>query len=82
MRYAFTDKEIKELLKNLTILIDTREQKNHIQQWLTSKKIKTKSKKLDYGDYSCFIPPVEGITDRPLFFDRDIVIERKKDIDE
>lgn len=82
MRYAFTDKEIKTLLNNLTILVDTREKKGHIELWLTSKKIKTKSQKLDYGDYSCFIPPVEGITTRALYFDRDIVIERKKDIDE
>lgn len=82
MRYRFTDKEIKELLKNLTILIDTREQKGHVKSWLDSNKIKSKSQKLDYGDYSCFIPPVEGITTKPLYFDRDIVIERKKDIDE
>lgn len=82
MRYRFTDKEIKELLKNITILIDTREQKSHVKSWLDSNKIKSKSQKLDYGDYSCFIPPVEGITTKPLYFDRDIVIERKKDIDE
>lgn len=82
MRYRFTDKEIKELLKNLTILIDTREQKGHVKSWLDSNKIKSKSQKLDYGDYSCFIPPVEGITTKPIYFDRDIVIERKKDIDE
>ena len=82
MRYRFTDREIKELLKNLTILIDTREQKGHVKSWLDSNKIKNKSQKLDYGDYSCFIPPVEGITTRPIYFDRDIVIERKKDIDE
>lgn len=82
MRYRFTDKEIKELLKNITILIDTREQKGHVKSWLDSNKIKSKSQKLEHGDYSCFIPPVEGITTKPLYFDRDIVIERKKDIDE
>lgn len=85
MYNKFTDKEIKTLLSNLVIILDTREKKNHIEEWFKNKKIKTKSKKLDYGDYSCFIEcnkETEDIIFKDLYFDRDIAIERKKDLDE
>lgn len=85
MRFKFTDKEITVLLKNLVVLIDTREQKTHIKEWLDKNKIKNKKQKLDYGDYSCFIQcngDTNKIIDRDIYFDRDIAIERKKDIDE
>ncbi len=40
MRYNFTDKEIKEILSNLTVVIDNREQANlHITDWLDKKKL-------------------------------------------
>lgn len=84
MRYRFTDKELKEILDNLVIIIDTREQANtHIVSWLESKKKKYKSQKLDYGDYSCYLPAgsFSGQT-RDIYFTNDIVIERKFCIDE
>lgn len=37
MRSKFNDKQIKTLLDNLVIVSDTREQKNHVQEWLKSK---------------------------------------------
>lgn len=85
MRYKYNDKQIKILLDNLVIVSDTREQKNHIQEWLKSKKIKCVSKKLDYADYSVYIEynkNTEDIISKDIWFDRDICIERKKDIDE
>lgn len=84
MRRVFTDKEIKKIKDNLTILVDTREQKNqHILDFFDKKNIKYRVHKLDYGDYSCMIPggTIEGQA-QDIYFDRDIVIERKACIDE
>lgn len=84
MRIKFTDTELKNVLKNLTILIDTREQENHhVIEFLDKKKIPYKVKKLDFGDYGCMLPvnSFEG-QEREIYFDRDIVIERKNGIDE
>ncbi len=84
MRLYYTEKEQKELLKSIVVLIDTREQENaHILQFLERKKVRTKSKKLDFGDYSFFIPanPELGIN-RDIWFDKEIVVERKGSLTE
>jgi ERCC4-type nuclease len=82
IKYSFTDKEIKELLSGLVILVDTREQGNsHILKYFESHKIPHKKRKLDYGDYSAYLPKNEG-----LGIQRDIyltaAIERKNSVDE
>ena len=83
MRYKFTEKEIKKILDNLTILIDTRENSNsHIIDFFNKKKIPYKVQKLDFGDYSCVIP--RGTIDRftsDIYFTNDFVIERNFGID-
>lgn len=84
MRIKLTEKEIKEALKSLVIIADTREQKNkNVLAWLDSKKIKYKVKKLDCGDYSCYLPAgaIKGV-DKDIYFDKEIVIEKKANIDE
>lgn len=84
MRYHYTDKEKKEILNNMVILVDTREQENkHILEFFNKKKIQYKSKKLDFGDYSFMLPamPELGIT-KPLMFDNEIVVERKGSLTE
>lgn len=84
MRYVFSDKEIDKINKELTILVDNREQANgHIIRFLESQKINYKSMTLNYGDYSVMIPMgcFEGQT-RDIYFTNDIVIERKSCIDE
>ena len=84
MRYHYTEKESKEILNNLTILVDTREQENkHILEYFDKKKVKYKGKKLDFGDYSFMLPamPELGII-KPLFFDNEIVVERKGSLTE
>lgn len=84
MRYKFTDKEVKEILDKMVVLIDTRENANmHITDWLKKKKRPFKSQKLDFGDYSCYLPvgTFEG-QKRDIYFTNDIVIERKFCIDE
>ena len=67
--------EKREFLKKITVLVDTREQKNeHIISVLKQLGIMFENRKLDYGDYS-FI--VEGKD-----FSHSCVVERKAKIDE
>lgn len=84
MRLYYTEKELKQILDSMVILVDTRENANgHIIDFFNSKKIKYKSKKLDYGDYSVMVPcnPELGIM-KDTFFDDEIVIERKGSLTE
>lgn len=82
--YKYTDKEIEQIVKSITILVDTREKENsHITEWLTKKKIPFKTKALSNGDYSFFIPANESLNiERDLYFDHEIMIERKASLDE
>jgi len=82
--YKYTQKELKELLQSLTILVDTREQKNeHITEYLVDKDIPYENKKLDFGDYSFMLPENSqaGIV-RDIYFNNQIIIERKRSLDE
>lgn len=81
-QYRFTDKELKDLLKSITIIVDTREQANqHIIKYFENRKIPYITRKLDYGDYSCYLPsnPELGIM-RDTYFD--CYIERKGSLEE
>lgn len=84
MRYKFTDAEIKKIQDNLTVIVDSREQRNeHIINYFNKRNIPYRVMKNDFGDYSCYIPA--GTIDRftsDIYFDRDIAIERKANIDE
>ena len=54
--YRFTDREIKKILDNLTICVDSREQSNqHIIDFFDKKKVPYVVEKLPFGDYSCKI---------------------------
>jgi ERCC4-type nuclease len=82
--YRYTDAEQKQLLKSMIILVDTRENVNdHITGYFSSKGVAFKSCKLDSGDYSAMLPaaPDLGIV-RDTYFDRQIIIERKADLNE
>lgn len=82
--YKYTDKEKKEIISSLTVLVDTREQKNeHILKYFDQKNVKYKIQKLDYGDYSFMIPenPELGIQ-RDLYFSDQIIVERKGCLEE
>lgn len=87
MQYKFSDKELKEILKNIVIIIDSREQVNkHILDYFDKKKKKYRIEKLDQGDYSACIESNEitkklGIN-RDWYFSNDIAIERKNSVDE
>lgn len=79
IRLRLTEKEVKDALKQLTIQIDSREQKEHIEQYFIKSKIPYKKLKLDQGDFSCYIPKgaIKGV-EHDLTLDKYIVIERKK----
>jgi len=84
LRLKYTENESKELLKSIVVLVDTREQENsHIIDFLEKKKVKYKERKLEFGDYSFYLPANEqlGIT-RDIWFDKDIVVERKGSLSE
>lgn len=70
----WTDKELAEELKKLTVICDTREKDTHCEEYFKSKKIPTVTRKLDAGDYSAQIGD--------LSMEREIVVERKRNLDE
>ena len=75
---------MEELISSMTILVDTREQKNnHITDYFDRKKINYKRKALNYGDYSFMIPANEKLSiPRDLYFNNSCVIERKGSLEE
>lgn len=82
--YKYNENEISQILRSIVILSDTREKKNdHILSYFDSKNITWKKQKLDYGDYSCMIPANEELgIPRDLYFDHEIMVERKANLDE
>jgi len=82
LTFQYTDTELKKIMSTLTIIIDSREQRNeHILAYFDEKKVAYEVSKLDTGDYSCKIPKNEayGIT-RDLYLSS--AVERKNSIDE
>lgn len=75
---------MEELISSITILVDTREQKNnHILEYFDKKNIKYKKKALEYGDYSFMLPANEKLSiPRDLYFHNKICIERKASLEE
>ena len=84
MRFHFSDKEIKQLLASMVVLVDTREQENaHILSYFDKKQVPYEKKSLSYGDYSAFLQKNEEFgVNRDIFFDNSIVVERKGSLDE
>lgn len=83
-KYRYTETEKKMLYDSISIIIDTREKKNeHITKYFEAKNIPYKKKSLEQGDYSFYIPKNESLNiPRDMYFDRDIVIERKGSLEE
>jgi len=80
-KYKFSVEDIKKLTKSMVILVDSREQRNgHILDYFTRQGIPYQVEKLDYGDYSFYIPAKAAGKD--IYFHRDIVIERKASLEE
>ena len=70
----WTEKELAEELKKLSIICDTREQDRHVSEYFEKHKIQHITRKLDTGDYSAQLGS--------LSFERDVVVERKRNLDE
>lgn len=83
-RYTYTEDELLEILKSITIIVDSREKSNaHITDYFDKHNIPYIIKKLDCGDYSFKIPANEklGIV-REMTFEKEICIERKNSAEE
>ena len=75
MRRHYTDKEITDLLKQMIIVCDTREQENgHVTGYFDKRKVAHTSRKLDTGDYSAMIGD--------MTLEHEVVVERKANLDE
>lgn len=75
MKRHYTDKEISDLLKQLTIICDSREQVNgHVTGYFDKNKVAHTTRNLDTGDYSAMIGD--------LTLEHDVVIEKKNGLDE
>lgn len=91
MLLKFTDTEIKKLLKNIVILVDTKEQRNeHVIEYFTRHKRKYKRQSLKEADYSAYIEYnaetskiLESVgVHRNLYMTDVVLIERKGSLDE
>jgi len=84
--FKYSEKEIKEIVDSMVILVDTREHEgknDHILNIFDKKGIKYKKKKLDYGDYSFMIPKNEDLNiPRDLMFYNKCIVERKASLEE
>lgn len=82
--YKISTNDLKNIIKQLVILVDTREQKNqHITNYFDKNKIPYRVEKLEFCDYSFLLPPMPEynlITD--LYFHHSIAIERKASLEE
>lgn len=73
-------------MKSIIILCDTREHEGkntNITDYFDAMKIAWKKCKLDYGDYSFCLPMNQDLgIPRDLYFDKQIMVERKANLDE
>lgn len=79
--FKYSVEQIKKMLKEMIVLVDSREQKNaHILEYFQRQGIPYEVEKLDYGDYSCKLPA--SAAGRDIYFHDSIVIERKNSLEE
>lgn len=80
----YKDKEIKQIIDSMIILVDSREKKiSHLLMYFKSNKIDFIEYKLDYGDYSFKIPKNESLEIlEDIYFTDEIAIERKANAEE
>ena len=84
MKRYYTDKEYRQLIKNMVVLCDTKDKQNqHILDKFDKQKIEYKAKSLKTGDYSFMIKacPELGFQYDTYFTD-ELCIERKNSLSE
>ena len=73
-----TDRELNDIIDDMVVIVDTREQKNgHLLKYFDDNGIKWVCKKLDTADYSFELPNYKH-----LGLDRKILVEKKNSLDE
>lgn len=73
-----TDKQLDNILNDMTVIIDSREKKNdHLLKYFNDNGIKWVCKKLDTADYSFELP-----NHKHLGFDRKFLVEKKNSLNE
>ncbi len=79
-----TDRRMTEILRGITVIIDTRENEyKHITDYFSSKGIPFISRKLEFGDYSFLSPAIPELNiSKPISFENRLVIERKSGLTE
>lgn len=84
MKRYYTDKEYRQLIKNLIILCDSKDQKNeHILDEFKSQNIEYKTKALKTGDYSFMIRACPDLGfPYDTYFTDELCIERKNSLSE
>ena len=84
MKMYFTEKDYKELLSNIVIIHDTREQENgHILEAFDKKKIAHEERKQETGDYNFYVKANAELGFlRDTYFTDELFIERKNSLDE
>lgn len=83
MKYYYTDKQFKELCKDIVILHDTREQENgHILAWFDKVGVKHEERALTVGDYCFKIDEKSGDRLAGAWFIDELFIERKNSLEE
>lgn len=83
-RRKYTDTEIQKILKNIIILVDSREKNaNHITNYFDKHKIKYEVMALPSGDYSFALEAIPEL-DFPFrtYYFNDILLERKNSLEE
>ena len=83
-RRKYSDTEINKILKNIIILVDSREQVNqHLLEYWDKHKIKYEVMALPSGDYSFALEAIPEL-DIPnkMNFYNDIIVERKNSLEE
>lgn len=82
--YKYTNKEQKQILKSIVVLVDTREKVNsHILDFFNEHGIAYHTRALPHGDYSFMVPANQSLNiDRDLYFYNQIMVERKNSASE
>lgn len=83
-RRKYTDSEIQRILKNMIILVDSREKSNsHLLEYWDKHKIKYEVMALPSGDYSFALEAIPEL-DLPhkTYYYNDILLERKNSLEE
>jgi len=77
-----TESRLKDLFKEMIIIVDTREKSNkHIIDYFEKQKINYSVEKLEVGDYS-FKLPINELWDKEIYFTNHVVVERKSCLEE